>query len=83
MAYEFAKVDRKGPLTIITLNRPEVLNAIDQDVPQARIGLLQIGRQVPVVESACVVGDHQRDGVADRGEVAQFRAAVTGQAQHR
>ena len=28
MAYEFAKVDRKGPLTIITLNRPEVMNAV-------------------------------------------------------
>jgi crotonobetainyl-CoA hydratase len=28
MAYEFAKVDRKGPLTIVTLNRPEVMNAV-------------------------------------------------------
>ena len=28
MTYEFAKVDRKGPLTIVTLNRPEVMNAV-------------------------------------------------------
>lgn len=28
MAYEFAKVDRKGPLTIVTLNRPDVMNAV-------------------------------------------------------
>ena len=28
MAYEFAKVERKGPLTIVTLNRPEVMNAV-------------------------------------------------------
>src|ERR1700761_1683699 len=26
--YEFCKVDREGPLTIITLNRPEVMNAL-------------------------------------------------------
>jgi enoyl-CoA hydratase/carnithine racemase len=28
MAYEFAKVERKGPVTIVTLNRPEVMNAL-------------------------------------------------------
>ncbi|WP_411288012.1 enoyl-CoA hydratase-related protein, partial [Phenylobacterium sp.] len=28
MAYEFIKVDREGPLTIFTLNRPEVMNAL-------------------------------------------------------
>src|SRR5690242_14103535 len=28
MAYEFCRVDREGPLTIVTLNRPEVMNAI-------------------------------------------------------
>jgi crotonobetainyl-CoA hydratase len=28
MAYEFAKVDRKGRLTVVTLNRPEVMNAL-------------------------------------------------------
>lgn len=28
MAYEFTKVDRKGRITIITLNRPEVMNAL-------------------------------------------------------
>jgi crotonobetainyl-CoA hydratase len=28
MAYEFCKVEREGPLTIVTLNRPEVMNAI-------------------------------------------------------
>jgi len=28
MTYEFCKVDREGPLTIVTLNRPEVMNAI-------------------------------------------------------
>ena len=28
MAYEFIKVDREGPLTIITLNRPELMNAL-------------------------------------------------------
>jgi enoyl-CoA hydratase/carnithine racemase len=28
MAYEFIKVDREGPITIITLNRPEVMNAL-------------------------------------------------------
>jgi crotonobetainyl-CoA hydratase len=26
--YKFCKVDRKGPLTIVTLNRPEVMNAL-------------------------------------------------------
>lgn len=28
MAYEFAKVDRRGRLTVVTLNRPEVMNAL-------------------------------------------------------
>lgn len=28
MAYEFAKVERKGPVTVVTLNRPEVMNAL-------------------------------------------------------
>ncbi|WP_312162858.1 enoyl-CoA hydratase-related protein [Phenylobacterium sp.] len=28
MAYEFIRVDREGPLTIFTLNRPEVMNAL-------------------------------------------------------
>ena len=28
MAYEFIKVDRDGPVTTITLNRPEVMNAL-------------------------------------------------------
>ena len=28
MAYEFAKVERKGAVTIVTLNRPEVMNAM-------------------------------------------------------
>ena len=28
MAYEFIRVDRKGPLTIVSINRPEVYNAI-------------------------------------------------------
>ena len=28
MAYEFIKVDREGPVTIITLNRPDVMNAL-------------------------------------------------------
>lgn len=28
MAYEFIRVDREGPVTIFTLNRPEVMNAL-------------------------------------------------------
>ena len=28
MAYEFIRVDREGPVTTITLNRPEVMNAL-------------------------------------------------------
>ena len=28
MAYEFIKVEREGPVTIVTLNRPEVMNAL-------------------------------------------------------
>ena len=28
MAYDFIKVDRDGPITLITLNRPEVMNAL-------------------------------------------------------
>jgi len=28
MAYEFVKVEREGPVTIITLNRPDVMNAL-------------------------------------------------------
>lgn len=28
MAYEFARVERKGPMTVVTLNRPEVMNAL-------------------------------------------------------
>jgi enoyl-CoA hydratase/carnithine racemase len=28
MAYEFIKVDREGPITIFTLNRPDVMNAL-------------------------------------------------------
>src|SRR6516225_2504608 len=28
MAYEFVKVDREGPVTTVTLNRPEVMNAL-------------------------------------------------------
>jgi crotonobetainyl-CoA hydratase len=28
MAYEFARVDRRGRLTVVTLNRPEVMNAL-------------------------------------------------------
>ena len=28
MAYEFIRVDREGPITIVTLNRPEVMNAL-------------------------------------------------------
>ena len=28
MAYEFVKVDRDGPITTVTLNRPEVMNAL-------------------------------------------------------
>ena len=29
--YQFCKVDREGPLTIVTLNRPEVMNALHSD----------------------------------------------------
>ena len=28
MAYEFVKVEREGPVTVVTLNRPEVMNAL-------------------------------------------------------
>jgi enoyl-CoA hydratase/carnithine racemase len=28
MAYEFIRVDREGPITVFTLNRPEVMNAL-------------------------------------------------------
>ena len=28
MAYEFVTVEREGPITIVTLNRPEVMNAL-------------------------------------------------------
>jgi crotonobetainyl-CoA hydratase len=28
VAYEFVRVDREGPVTIVTLNRPEVMNAL-------------------------------------------------------
>ncbi|HEX6859776.1 MAG TPA: enoyl-CoA hydratase-related protein [Caulobacteraceae bacterium] len=28
MAYEFVRVDREGPITVVTLNRPEVMNAL-------------------------------------------------------
>src|SRR3954470_7827545 len=28
MAYEFVKVEREGPVTVFTLNRPEVMNAL-------------------------------------------------------
>lgn len=28
MAYEFATVEREGPLTVVTMNRPEVMNAL-------------------------------------------------------
>jgi len=28
MGYEFIKVEREGPLTVVTLNRPEVMNAL-------------------------------------------------------
>jgi enoyl-CoA hydratase/carnithine racemase len=28
MAYDFIKVDREGPVTVVTLNRPEVMNAL-------------------------------------------------------
>jgi enoyl-CoA hydratase/carnithine racemase len=28
MAYEFVKVEREGPVTIVTLNRPDVMNAL-------------------------------------------------------
>ena len=28
MAYEYVKVDREGPITVVTLNRPEVMNAL-------------------------------------------------------
>jgi crotonobetainyl-CoA hydratase len=28
VAYQFCKVDREGPLTIVTMNRPEVMNAL-------------------------------------------------------
>src|ERR1043165_8429505 len=28
MAYEFIRVDREGPVTVFTLNRPDVMNAL-------------------------------------------------------
>lgn len=28
MAYEFIKAERDGPITTVTLNRPEVMNAL-------------------------------------------------------
>src|SRR3954467_2276427 len=28
MAYEFVKIEREGPVTVFTLNRPEVMNAL-------------------------------------------------------
>ena len=28
MAYEYVKVEREGPITVVTLNRPEVMNAL-------------------------------------------------------
>ena len=31
MTYEFCKVERDGRLTIVTLNRPEVMNALHAD----------------------------------------------------
>ena len=27
-SFEFVQVDRQGPITIVTLNRPEVMNAL-------------------------------------------------------
>jgi crotonobetainyl-CoA hydratase len=38
-SYEFCKVDREGPLTIITLNRPEVMNALH---PPAHFELAEV-----------------------------------------
>lgn len=31
MELKFSKVDRKGPITIVTLSRPEVYNALHTD----------------------------------------------------
>ncbi|MBF0278925.1 MAG: enoyl-CoA hydratase/isomerase family protein [SAR324 cluster bacterium] len=40
MAYEFVKVERKGHLTVLTINRPEVMNAISPLVSQEMSGAL-------------------------------------------
>ena len=37
--YQFCKVERDGPLTIVTINRPEVMNALH---PPANFELAEI-----------------------------------------
>ena len=39
MDYEFVKVDREGPITVVTINRPEVMNALH---PMANEELSQV-----------------------------------------
>ncbi len=60
MAYEFCIVEREGPLTIITLNRPEVMNAIHAPASEELSGVFDAFASDPNQWVAIVTGAGDR-----------------------
>ncbi|HVT24020.1 MAG TPA: enoyl-CoA hydratase-related protein [Rhizomicrobium sp.] len=60
MAYEFCKVEREGPLTIVTLNRPEVMNAIHAPASEELSGVFDAFANDPEQWVAIVTGAGER-----------------------
>lgn len=60
MAHEFCKVDREGPLTIITLNRPEVMNAIHAPASEELSAVFDAFQSDPEQWVAIVTGTGDR-----------------------
>ena len=57
MDLKFSKVTRKGPVTIVTLSRPEVYNALDTDAHfEPQQGVRRFRRRSPAMGVAIVTG---------------------------
>ncbi|HEY4126371.1 MAG TPA: enoyl-CoA hydratase-related protein [Rhizomicrobium sp.] len=60
MTYEFCKVEREGPLTIVTLNRPEVMNAIHAPASEELSAVFDAFQSDPEQWVAIVTGAGER-----------------------
>jgi len=74
MSFECLSVERDGPVVLVTINRPEVLNALNsQALGELRLVMLE-AKGDPAVRAVIVTGSGERAFVAgaDVGEVADL-----------